>query len=269
MQIEGKTVLVTGASSGVGAAIAKAMAKAGAAEILLLARNEEALKKAASEVEVAGVAARIFPVDLSDSEQTLDTARRIMADVGVPDILVNNAGSGQWKFLDETSPAEIEAMMALPYFAAAWLTSAFLPAMRQRGSGHVVNISSVASRIVWPGATAYTAARWAMRGLSEALRADLYGSGIGVTLYESGEIESPYWLHNPGSRDRIPKISKMLPALKAEDVGAAIVAGVRGNKRLIVIPFTMKIIYGLHYVFPWAVQWLMTATGYRFPKTER
>ena len=108
-----------------------------------------------------------------------------------------------------------------------------------------------------------------MRGLSEALRADLHGSGIGVTLYESGEIKSPYWLHNPGSRDRIPKISKMLPALKAEDVGAAIVAGVRRNKRLIVIPFTMKIIYALHYVFPWAVQGLMTATGYRFPKTGR
>ena len=61
----------------------------------------------------------------------------------------------------------------------------------------------------------------------------------------------------------------MLPALKAEDVGAAIVAGVRRNKRLIVIPFTMKIIYALHYVFPWAVQGLMTATGYRFPKTGR
>lgn len=269
MQIEGKTVLVTGASSGVGAAIAKAMAQAGATRILLLARNEDALKQVAPEIEALGAAAHIYPVDLSDSEQTLVIARRIMADVGVPDILVNNAGSGQWKFLEETSPAEVQAMMALPYFAAAWLTSAFLPAMRQRGSGHVVNISSVASRIVWPGATAYTAARWAMRGLSEALRADLYGSGIGVTLYESGEIESPYWLHNPGSRDRIPKISKMLPALTAEDVGAAIVAGVRGNKRLIVIPFTMKIIYALHYVFPWAVQWLMTATGYRFPKTER
>lgn len=269
MQIEGKTVVVTGASSGVGAAIAKAMGKAGAAKILLLARNEETLKKIASEVEALGATAHIYPVDLSDSEQTLDTARRIMSDVGVPDIVVNNAGSGQWKFLEETSPAEIEAMMALPYFAAAWLTSAFLPAMRQRGSGHIVNISSVASRIVWPGATASTAARWAMRGFSEALRSDLQGSGIGVTLYESGEIESPYWQHNPDSRDRIPKISKMLPALKVEDVGAAVVAGVRSDKRLIVIPFAMKIIYALHYVFPWAVQWLMTATGSRFPKPGR
>ena len=135
MQIEGKTVLVTGASSGAGAAIAKAMAKAGAAEILLLARNEEALKKVASEITAKGAAARVFPVDLSNSEHTLDTARRIMSDVGVPDILVNNAGSGQWKFLEETSPAEVQAMMALPYFAAAWLTSAFLPRCGSGGAG--------------------------------------------------------------------------------------------------------------------------------------
>ena len=189
--------------------------------------------------------------------------------MGVPDILVNNAGSGQWKFLEETSPAEIEAMMALPYFAAAWLTSAFLPAMRQRGSGHIVNISSVASRIVWPGATAYTAARWAMRGLSEALRADLRGSGISVTLYESGEIESPATgctILAVGSE--FQESSKMLPALKVEDVGAAVVAGVRSDKRLVVIPFAMRIIYALHYLFPWAVQGLMTATGYRFPSAR-
>lgn len=268
MQIEGKKVLVTGASSGVGAAIAKAMAEAGAAEILLLARNEDALKKVAREITALGAAAHIFPLDLSDAEKTLATARRIASDLGVPDILINNAGSGQWKFLEDTAPEEIRDMMALPYFAAAWLTSAFLPAMRRRGSGHIVNISSVASRIVWPGATAYTAARWAMRGFSEALRADLHGSGISVTLYESGEIELPYWLHNPGSRDRIPKISKLLPALKTEEVGAAIVAGVQRDKRLIVIPFAMKIIYALHYLFPWAVQGLMTLTGYRSPGTR-
>ena len=64
--------------------------------------------------------------------------------------------------------------------------------MRARDSGHIVNISSVGSRFVWPGTTAYLAAQWAVRGFTEALRADLYGSGIGVTLYECGEVDSPY-----------------------------------------------------------------------------
>ncbi len=263
MEIRGNTVLVTGASSGIGAAIAKAMALAGASEVLLLARHEDALNKVAADIAAAGGKARVYSVDLSDPDQIAAVAQRILDESGAPGILINNAGVGQWKFLDDTTPKEIQDMMALPYFAAAWLTQAFLPAMRLRGSGSIVNISSSGSRFVWPGATAYLAARWAMRGLTEALRADLYGSGVGVSLYESGQIESTYWLHNPGSRDRIPKIAKLIPVLKPEQVADAIVAGVRRNKRLIVIPFMMKAIYLQHALFPAAVQWLMTVTGYR------
>jgi short-subunit dehydrogenase len=262
MEIRGNTVLVTGASSGMGAAIAKAMAQAGAAEVLLLARNEGALAKVAADITAADGKARIYPVDLSDPDQTAATAQRILNETGAPDILINNAGGGQWKFLEDTTPKEIEDMMALPYFAAAWLTRAFLPALRVRNSGHIVNISSVGSRFVWPGATAYLAARWAMRGFTEALRADLYGSGVGVTLYESGAVDSPYWRHNPDSRERVPKIGKLIPVLTTEQVAQAVVAGVRGNRRLIVIPFMMKVIYVQHALFPWLVQWLMTATGY-------
>jgi uncharacterized protein len=266
MEIKGKTVLVTGASSGVGAAIAKEMAVAGASELLLLARNENELKNVAAAIASLGGKARIYPVDLSNPDQVTAIAQRIEREVAVPDIIVNNAGSGQWKFLDETSPKEIQDMMAVPYFAAAWLTRAFLPAMRARNSGHIVNISSVGSRFVWPGATAYIAARWAIRGLTQALRADLHDYHIGVTLYESAAIESPYWVHNPGSRERIPKIAIIIPALKPEEVGKAVVAGVRANRRFIVIPFMMKLIYVGHALFPWLVQWLMTSTGYR-PKT--
>ena len=145
MEIKGKTVLVTGASSGMGAAIAKEMALAGAGELLLLARNENELKKVAAEIASLGGKARIYPADLSNSDQVTAIAERIEGEVAVPDIIVNNAGSGQWKFLDETSPKEIQDMMAVPYFAAAWLTRAFLPAMRARNSGHIVNISSVGS----------------------------------------------------------------------------------------------------------------------------
>ena len=264
MEIKGKTVLVTGASSGVGAAIAKEMALAGAGELLLLARNENELKKVAAAIASLGGKARIYPVDLSNPDQVTAIAQRIEREATVPDIIVNNAGySGQWKFLDETTPKEIQDTMAVPYFAAAWLTRAFLPAMRARNSGHIVNISSVGSRFAWPGATAYIAARWAIRGLTQALRADLHGCRVGVTLYESAEIESPYWARNPGSLERIPKIAKMIPVLKPEEVGKAVVAGVRANKRLIVIPFMMKLIYVQHAIFPWLVQWLMTSTGYR------
>ncbi len=153
--------------------------------------------------------------------------------------------------------------MAVPYFAAFNVTHAFLPAILKRNSGHFVFISSVGSRFVWPGATAYIAARWAVRGFSEALRADLDGTGIGVTLYESGVVSSHYWEHNPGSHERVPKMGKLVPEVTPEQAANAIVDGVQRNKRHVVIPFMMKLTLWNHALFPWAVQWLMTKTGYR------
>jgi len=264
MDIANKLVVVTGASSGIGEAIARAMSDAGAATVVLLARNEESLQKITNNLQASGKKAVYFTVDLSSSTDVAKVSQRIVSELGVPDILINNAGQGQWKYLQDTSPEEIQQMMAVPYFAAAWLTREFLPGMLKRGSGHIVNISSVASRFVWPGATAYTAARWAIRGFSEALRADLYKTGIRVTLFESGEIESPYWQNNPGSRERIPKIGSLLiPVLSKEHVAKAVVCGVKKNKKLIVIPFMLKLVYLQHFFFPWLVQWLMTVTGFR------
>lgn len=262
MKIASKIAVVTGASSGVGAAIAKELAREGA-QVLLLARNETRLKQVEEEIKSTGGQARYYIADLADSEAVATVAKRIETEVGTPDILVNNAGSGQWKFIQDTSAEEAQQMMAVPYFAAFNLTRAFLPEMLKRNSGHIVNISSVSSCFVWPGATAYHAARGAVKGFTKALRADLYDTKIGVTLYESGVVESEYWQHNPGSRERVPKIAKMIPDLTPEQVGVAIAKGIKRNKHLIVIPFMMKTIYLQHFFFPWVVQWLMTVTGYR------
>lgn len=262
MDIDGKLALVTGASSGMGAAIAKSLAAAGA-RVLLLARNKENLERVVNEITTAGGKAAAFPVDLTDKDAVKQVTDRIKSTPGTPDILVNNAGSGQWKYVHETTNEEAEAMMAMPYFAAFYLTRAFLNEMVERNSGCIVNISSVSSRFVWPGATAYHAARWAIRGFTEALRADLYDTNIKVCLYESGKVDSPYWQTNAGSNERLPKIANLIPVLTTEQVGNAIVNGIRKEKKLIVIPFMMKVIYWQHALFPWAVRWLMTVTGYR------
>lgn len=262
MQISGKVALVTGASSGIGAAIAKQLATEGA-HVLLLARNEARLKEVETSIKASGGQAHYFCLDLGDADAVKTMALKIQTEFGTPDILINNAGSGQWKFIQDTTPEEAWQMMELPYFAAFNITRAFMSEMLKRNSGHIVNISSVGSRFVWPGATAYLAARWAVRGFTEALRADLYDTNIGVTLYESGVIETAYWQHNPGSRERVPKIAKMIPNLTPEQVSVAVVKGIKRNKRLIVIPFMMKTIYVQHFLFPWVVQWLMTVTGHR------
>lgn len=264
MNIKGRLALITGASSGMGASIAKALADAGA-EVILLARKRSLLDQVAAEITDGGGRAHAIPVDLGKAEEVETVAARIKAEIGIPDIIVNNAGSGEWRFLDETSPEEAVQMVTIPYLAAFYVTRAFYPEMLNRNSGHIVNISSVASRFVWPGATAYIAARWAVRGFTEALRADLYGTGIGVTLYESGTVDSPYWENNPGSRERVPKLGKLVPIVTTEQVGKAVVNGIKKNKKLVVIPFIMKMTYWQHAVVPWAVQWLMTVTGYRRP----
>ena len=139
MKIQGKSVLITGASSGIGAALARAVAGAGGRP-LLLGRREAELRQVADSLG-PGTEARVYPVDLSDPKAVADVAGRITAEVGTPDVLVNNAGAGRWKFVDETSPAEAIQMMAVPYFAAFCITHAFLPAMIRRGSGHIVNIA--------------------------------------------------------------------------------------------------------------------------------
>ncbi len=263
MNIQGKWVLITGASSGIGAALARAVAGAGGRP-LLLARREAELRQVADSLG-PGTEARVYPVDLSDPKAVDDVAERITAEVGTPDVLVNNAGAGRWRFVDETSPEEAMQMMAVPYFAAFCITHAFLPAMIRRGSGHIVNVSSVASHFVWPGATAYTAARWAVRGFTEALRADLKGTGVGVTLFECGVVKTPYWEHNPGSRERVPKMGKLIPELTPEQVASAIIRGIEHNRHYVVIPLMMRMTILQHAVAPAVVQWLMTATGYRRP----
>ena len=264
MVINGKLVLVTGASSGIGAAVAKAMAKAGG-RIVLLARRKEALDQVAAEIASTGGKAWTFRVNLTNPETVATVGTQISDQLGTPDILSNHAGVGRWRFADETSPLEAVECMAVPYFAAFNVVHAFLPAMLRRRSGHIVNISSVGSRFVWPGATAYLAARWALRGFTEALRADLDGSGISVTLFEPGVVKSPYWEHNPGSRERVPKLAKLIPELTCEEVAQAIVRGVERNQRTTVIPFMMRLTCWLHAVFPRLVQRLITKTGYRRP----
>ena len=261
MDPKGKTALVTGASSGIGAATALELARAGA-RVVLVARREEQLKQVASSI---GGAASFYTTDLRDAAAVSSLADRVTSETGIPDIIVNNAGAGRWKFVDETTPAEAVDMMAVPYFAAFNVTHAFLPGMLRRNTGHIVNVSSVGSRFVWPGATAYIAARWAVRGFTQALRADLADTGIRVTLYESGVVQSEYWDHNPGSRERVPKMGNLVPSLTAEAAARALVRGIKREQKLVVAPFMMKMTYWQHAVAPGVVQWLMTRTGYKRP----
>ncbi len=220
MQIQGKTVLVTGASSGIGEATARAMARQGG-RVLLLARRQAELDRIAAEIAAAGGEARGYAVDLTDLEAIARVAEAIKGEVGVPDIIVNNAGAGRFLFVEETTPAEAVQMMAVPYFAAFAVTHAFLPEMLARNSGHIVNVTSPVAHVQWQGAAGYSVARWAMRGFAEVLRAEVFGTGLRVTLVTPGTVRSPYFEANPGSGERIPGIARIFGVLTPEQVADA------------------------------------------------
>jgi short-subunit dehydrogenase len=226
VRVEGAHAIVTGASSGIGEATATLLAARGA-DVVLMARNRARLEAVALRIRESGGKAEVCAGDLADGIAVSSIARAILERGFEPDILVNCAGAGRWRPMLETPAEEATATMAVPYLAAFNLTSEVLEGMLTRHRGHIVNVTSVASRLAWPGATAYTAARWAMEGLTAALRADVYGSGVGVTLAMFGTVDSPYWEHNPGSPERLPAAAARQRALTVGDAAAAIVRGSR------------------------------------------
>ncbi|MFZ5785173.1 MAG: SDR family NAD(P)-dependent oxidoreductase [Acidobacteriota bacterium] len=261
MDIAARSVLVTGASSGIGAATAVAMARAGAASVALAARSEEGLERVAEQVRALGASAGVFPADLADPAAAEATGRAVVERHGAPDVLVNNAGAGRWLFTEDTPAIEAAAMMAVPYLAAFAVTRAVLPAMLARRHGAIVTVTSPAAFCPWPGATAYAAARWAMRGFHEALRADLTGTGLHVALVVPGEVRSPYFEHNPGSHERIPRVARLYRVLEADEAAALVVRAVKRERRVVVAPALLRMTLGLHRYLPGPVEWLVRRTG--------
>ena len=254
--LDGAVALVTGASSGIGEAAARMLSARGS-KVILVARDKPRLDAIVSDIRSRGGEARAYAVDLADSDAISTAVAKIVSDLGVPDVLVNNAGAGRWLRVAETSAEEAARMVTVPYLAAFNVTREFLGGMLSRGTGHIVNVTSVASRLVWPGAVAYTAARWAMEGFTAALRADLYGSGIGVTLAVLGPVDSPYWQHNPGSRERLPKRAAGIRPLTTAEAAAAIIAGVEKGRRVVVKPAIFRLFFLLNALFPAQTEALM------------
>ncbi len=188
-------------------------------------------------------------------------ARAIEAEVGLPDVVVNCAGAGHAYFFDETPPEELEGMMAAPFFAAAYVTRAFLPGMIGRGSGVVLNVGSPIAYLPWPGASGYATARYALRGLTEVLRQDLRGTGVKVCTVVPGTVRSAYFEHNPGFELSIPKIDRLARKLTPDDVGAAIVRAVERGRHEVFLPVQLRLLVGMRRLFPRTTDYVVARTG--------
>ena len=262
MNLNDRIMVVTGASSGIGAATAKAAGREHA-RLVLLARNQAKLEKVAEDIRRNGGAAHPYAVDLTVADAVAEVAKKITAEVGTPDIIFNNAGVGKWLSVEETDPDEAVKMMASPYFAAFFVTRAFLPEMLKRNSGYIINMTSAASRLVWPGATAYIAARWAMHGFTEGLRADLTGTNIRTMLVTFAKVASSYWENNPGSEERLPQAQSMVRVLTPEEAAQAIIERNQAGQARGYRPFHAAICLRPELFFPARLDGSMSSSSYR------
>lgn len=227
MQWHGAVVAVTGASRGIGEAVARAVTRRGA-RVGLMARSEDALARLLDDLNGRGVA---VTVDVTDPHQVTAAIDRITDTLGPIDVLVNNAGVGAYGPVATTDLETFERLMRVNYLGTVYATKAVLPAMLSRSSGVVVTVASVAGRMAAPLEAAYSASKFAVVGFSEALAAEVAPRGVRVALVNPGPVATGFFeaRGHPYAR-RFPR------PISAEAVAAAVVSAVERGRHEVFVP---------------------------------
>lgn len=226
MRINSSIAVVTGASGGIGRAVAVALAKAGAS-VALVGRRRPQLEEVELELAELGRRALVVVCDVTDSEAVAAAHQRIATELGPVDILVHAAGFGVWKpFLDIT-PAEHRGMMETMYWGAVHWARAVLPSMRSRGHGHLVNVSAGSGRFALPITSGFSAAAFALTGFSEALYRETLGTGVGVSCVHPGSVRTAFWDETRIPRAGIPPLVRLAPKISPAAVARAVLLCIR------------------------------------------
>lgn len=245
----GRLAVVTGASSGIGEATARALGGYGWT-VVLVARRADALARVAAHVETAGGTAVCEPLDAADPAAVAEMAARVRREFGVPQVIVNSAGSGAWRWPEDTTPEEMDRLLDAPFRAAYNLTHAFLPDLLERRAGVLVHVGSPASFAPWPGATGYSVARWALRGLHEALRQDLAGTGVRSCHVVFAEVSSAYFDVNEGARERRPLLGRLVRVTSPGEAAEVILRAVARRRTELIHPPLARWLVALHRLAP-------------------
>ena len=208
--LAGRVALVTGASRGIGAAVAEAFGSAGATVVRVARSLDDASHQAGLDIQA----------DLTDTAQVSKMAERVRTEAGVPDVVVHNAGGFLLKRLADTTPAEFDEQVRVNLRAAFLVARELLPAMAALGRGTYVSVGSVADHVGFPENAAYAAAKYGLRGLHETLVAEYWGTGVRLTLVSPGPTDTAIW--DPFDPDHRPGFPARAAMLRPSDVADAI-----------------------------------------------
>lgn len=216
--LAGRTAVVTGASRGIGAGIAKALGEQGA-RVVLIARTESMLKERASEIR----GAIAIQADVSNPENVERAAEEIRSKLnGAPDILVNNAGIFSVAVAEETAADTFVEILNTNLVAAFLFVRAFLGDMKLRKRGHIVTIGSIADHTIFSGNVAYSAAKFGLRAVHEVLRAELRGTGVRTSLISPAATNTEIWKEVTVT-DPVNRPHSTRPMLEPDDVVSGVI----------------------------------------------
>lgn len=248
MSLKDKIIVITGASSGIGAASATEFAKKGA-KLVLVARTKQKLEDLQSHLSKFNTESMVCQCDVSQKGQVQNMAEEVLDKFGTIDVLVNNAGFAIYGKVDTLSIEQIESQMATNYFGMVYCTKYFLPKMLEKNSGHIVNVASVAASFGLPGIASYCASKFAMLGFSEGLKHELHGTKVGVTVVSPIMVKTNFFAHP--SFANMPKYSPT--ALDAHTVAKAVVSAATSSRLEMIVPPIVRCAIWAKHTFPFII----------------
>ena len=251
----GKVAVITGASSGIGLAIAKQLAASGC-RVALIARNANNLQKAVDDVKQStGGRAYSFECDLRNRDLLIATMSQIKATLGSVDILVNNAGLGCFLPIHFLSGDQLAQPLDVPVFSTLVASHCVVDDMIAKKSGSIINIITPASYFPLPYMCHYTASRWALLGLSQSLEQELERHDIQVATICPGRVNTDYLQNNDADINWWPRISKVFSISQPGFVAKKVVSAITKNKREIIFPPLLWFFVKSYRMFPRTVLW--------------
>jgi uncharacterized protein len=255
MRIEGRTAIITGASSGIGQATAAVLTEE-RVNTVLASRNRKKLEALALDLVSLPGRTLVVPTDVTDRLAVEALVRRTAEEFGRVDILINNAGTGLFAPIAGGSPENMRRLFEVNFWGAINCIQAVVPYMQSQGRGHIVNVASVAAKISPPYMGMYSATKFALSAVSDALRSELAGSGIGVSTVYPGLTQTSF-MENMTQEVEVPAIPPVARFVGSDAVARRIVQSIRlGLRDAYVSPEDIAVV-GLNTVVPQLVDWTM------------